>query len=59
MLPCPIGHYRRIGQRIGQKKTQIFKATFAKKKQRKSPEIFRFQDFLVETAGLEPVTSCV
>ena len=44
----------RWGQRLGQKKQQV---SYWAEKYGKSPEILRFQDFLVAEAGLEPTAS--
>ena len=52
--PCPVW----VGVWVSGKE-QKFDSTISAQYERRSPEILRFQDFLVETAGLEPVTSCV
>ena len=60
MLSVPLPSFRLLGQRLGQmknakKNASLFRAIYAKKFLI-SDEI---RNFLVETAGLEPVTSCV
>ena len=60
MLSAPLPSFRLLGQRLGQAKSaKIQRHYFKLYMQKKFLISDEIRNFLVETAGLEPVTSCV
>ncbi len=60
MLSAPLPLFRLLGQCLGQAKNAKMPGHyFWSNMQKKFPISLEIRNFLVETAGLEPVTSCV
>ena len=63
VLPCPIGCFRRIGQCIGRRKSQVLEKIFRSIKQIKVPDFLRNQelfggDYWTRTSDLLRVKKC-
>ena len=60
MLSAPLPSFRLLSQRLGQaKNAKMLRHFFRPYTQKKFLISNEIRNFLVETAGLEPVTSCV
>ena len=59
MLSVPLPSFRLLGHGLGQAKNAKIRVTISSQMCKKFPISGEIRNFLVETAGLEPVTSCV